>query len=120
MQSRKTVTSPWGRWTVLEDRPNYKVKRIEVEPGHRLSYQLHHHRCEHWTIVQGLALVTLDGKEIPLESGEYIYIPFKTAHRVANPDETETLVFIEIQQGSYFGEDDIVRLEDDYGRINSE
>jgi len=107
--------TPWGRWLVLEDKPNWKVKRIQLKPGHRLSYQKHFKRREHWMIVQGTALVILDGKEIRLKAGESIDIPQGSAHRIGNPG-TGLLTFIEIQQGEYFGEDDIIRLEDDYGR----
>jgi mannose-6-phosphate isomerase-like protein (cupin superfamily) len=109
------MNTPWGKWEVLLEEPQYKVKRITVNPGHRLSYQLHKKRKEHWMMVLGKALVTLDGREITLETGTAIDIPANTAHRIQNPGK-EPLVFIEIQMGSYFGEDDIVRLEDDYGR----
>jgi mannose-6-phosphate isomerase-like protein (cupin superfamily) len=91
------------------------VKRLTVLPGHRLSYQSHAKRHEHWFVVGGQALVTLDGRQIRLATGEDVDIPVGAAHRVENPGPTP-LVFIEIQTGSYFGEDDIVRLEDDYGR----
>jgi len=105
----------WGEFFVLEDHPSWKVKRIEVLPGKRLSYQTHARRSEHWMIVRGRALVTLDGVERELVAGQTVDIPQGAAHRVANvgPDP---LTFIEIQTGDYFGEDDIVRLEDDFGR----
>ncbi len=106
---------PWGGFAVLEERNAYKVKRIEVLPGKRLSYQKHEKRAEHWMIVQGRAAVTLEGKEIPLEAGKAVDIPRRAAHRIFNPGR-DPLVFIEIQTGEYFGEDDIVRLEDDFGR----
>ncbi len=106
---------PWGSYTVLDDGSGYKVKRIEVLPGCRLSYQKHTKRSEHWIVVHGSALVTLDGRDIPLGCGDTVDIAAGSAHRIANPTE-DRLVFIEIQQGSYFGEDDIERLEDDYGR----
>lgn len=106
---------PWGSYYVLEDAKTHKVKRIEVKPKGRLSYQYHYKRSEVWTMVSGEAIVTLDGKTIPLKAGDVIEIPKKAKHRVENPG-TETLVFIEVQLGSYFGEDDIVRLEDDYNR----
>ena len=109
---------PWGKWEVLVYEPSYKVKRITINPGHRLSYQKHFKRKEHWMIVQGEATVTLDGREIILKPGEYIDIGFHVAHRIANYG-SEPMVFIEVQQGSYFGEDDIIRLEDDYGRSDS-
>ena len=106
---------PWGTYTVLEEAPNFKVKRIEVLPGKRLSYQKHSQRAEHWFVVEGTAKVTLDGEEITVQSGEAIDIPIGAAHRVENPGN-EDLIFIEVQRGTYLGEDDIVRLQDDFGR----
>jgi mannose-6-phosphate isomerase len=106
---------PWGTYTVLEEAPNFKVKRIEVLPGKRLSYQKHSQRAEHWFVVEGTAKVTLDGKHITISAGEAIDIPTGAAHRVENPGDDD-LIFIEVQRGTYLGEDDIVRLEDDYGR----
>lgn len=106
---------PWGKYYVLEDEANYKLKRIEVNPGHRLSYQYHHHRQEFWTIVQGEAVVVLDGVEHEVKYGESIFIPLGAKHRIENRS-SELLVFIEVQTGTYFGEDDIVRIEDDYDR----
>ena len=110
---------PWGSYTVLEEKTTYKVKRIEVLPGQRLSYQKHEKRAEHWMIVGGRASVTLNGEEVALSSGQSIDIPRGAAHRIANPGR-DPLTFIEIQQGDYFGEDDIIRLEDDYGRIDKD
>ena len=107
---------PWGNFTVLEDSSKFKVKRIEVFSGKRLSYQRHSRRSEHWFIIQGTAKVTLNGKNFIIESGGSIDIPVETLHRVENPVADELLVFIEIQTGDYFGEDDIVRIEDDFGR----
>jgi mannose-6-phosphate isomerase len=106
---------PWGTYTVLEEDRGFKVKRIEVLPGKRLSYQKHAQRAEHWFVVEGTAKVTLDDEEITVRAGESIDIPIGAAHRVENPSE-ENLVFIEVQRGSYLGEDDIVRLQDDFGR----
>ena len=106
---------PWGNYTVLEEDRGFKVKRIEVLPGKRLSYQKHAQRAEHWFVVEGTAKVTLDGAEIMVRAGEAIDIPIGAAHRVENPAE-DNLVFIEVQRGNYLGEDDIVRLQDDYGR----
>jgi len=106
---------PWGSYTVLEEDRGFKVKRIEVLPGKRLSYQKHAQRAEHWFVVEGTAKVTLDDREITVRAGEAIDIPIGAAHRVENPDDGN-LVFIEVQRGSYLGEDDIVRLQDDYGR----
>lgn len=107
---------PWGSFTILDESENFKVKRIEVLPGKRLSYQRHQRRAEHWFVVQGTAKVTLNGSEILVESGKAIDIEVGTAHRVENPHDADTLVFIETQTGSYFGEDDIERLDDDFGR----
>jgi mannose-6-phosphate isomerase-like protein (cupin superfamily) len=106
---------PWGTFTVLDEGAGYKVKRIEVLAGKRLSYQRHARRAEHWMVVAGSARVTLDDREILLAAGDTVDIPTGAAHRIANPGE-ETLVFIEIQRGDYLGEDDITRLEDDYNR----
>ncbi len=108
-------TRPWGSYTVLEDAETFKVKRIEVLPGKRLSYQKHARRSEHWYMVAGTATVTLDDVEHTLVAGQAIDIALGAAHRIANPGD-ELLVFIEIQRGDYFGEDDIVRLQDDFGR----
>ena len=107
---------PWGSFTILDEADNYKVKRIEVLPGKRLSYQRHSRRAEHWFVVAGTAKVTLNGVEMLVKSGESVDIGVGTAHRVENPQDGEKLVFIETQTGDYFGEDDIVRLEDDFGR----
>lgn len=107
---------PWGSFTVLDEGDGYKVKRIEVLPGKRLSYQRHSRRCEHWMVVQGAGKVTLEGREILLQVGDTADVPTGAAHRMENPGK-ETLVFIEIQRGSYLGEDDIVRLQDDFGRL---
>lgn len=107
---------PWGFYTVLSDEPDHKVKRIVVYPDKRLSLQRHRHRSEHWHIINGKALFTLDDKQIPLKKGMSVDIPAGAAHRIKNTG-MENLTFIEIQQGDYFGEDDIERLEDDFGRV---
>ena len=107
---------PWGSFTVLDEGAGYKVKRIEVLPGKRLSYQRHSRRAEHWYVVRGIAKVTLNGVVILVKPGEAIDIAREDAHRVENSDASELLVFIETQTGDYFGEDDIVRFEDIYGR----
>jgi mannose-6-phosphate isomerase len=107
---------PWGFYEVLSDLADHKVKRITVYPGKRLSYQRHRKRSEHWHFVSGHAVVTLEGRDLPLGPGESIDIGCGDAHRVANPGEEEA-VFIEVQRGEYFGEDDIERLEDDFGRL---
>lgn len=107
---------PWGNFTVLDESDNYKVKRIQVLPQKRLSYQMHSMRAEHWMVVGGKAKVTLDGREIVLSPGDTVDVPAGVAHRIENIGG-ENLIFIEIQRGSYLGEDDIQRLQDDYGRI---
>lgn len=107
---------PWGRFTILDKGDGYKVKRIEVLPGKRLSYQRHAHRAEHWYVVRGTAKVTLNGVEILVKTGSALDIACGDAHRVENPAADSPLVFIETQTGSYFGEDDIERIEDDFGR----
>ena len=112
-----TEERPWGKFTILDEASAYKVKRIEVFPGKRLSYQKHSKRAEHWFVVSGTAKVTLDGNVIEVRPGEAVDIAIGTAHRVENPHDSEACVFIETQTGSYFGEDDIVRLEDDFGRV---
>ena len=106
---------PWGTYTVLEEDRGFKVKRIEVLPHKRLSYQKHSQRAEHWFVVEGTAKVTLNDEEITVRAGEAIDIPIGAAHRIENPEE-ENLVFIEVQRGTYLGEDDIERLHDDFGR----
>jgi mannose-6-phosphate isomerase len=107
---------PWGTFTVLDEGDGFKVKRIEVLPGKRLSYQKHAQRAEHWMVVNGPAKVTLDDREIIVEAGQTVDIAVGSAHRVENPGG-ELLVFIEVQRGNYLGEDDIVRLQDDFGRV---
>ncbi len=109
---------PWGSFQVLDDTDAWKVKRITVDPGKRLSYQRHARRAEHWVMVAGFARVTLDDEVHDLSAGQSIDIPLGGAHRIENPG-TERLVFIEVQTGDYFGEDDIVRLDDDYGRADA-
>ncbi|MEO6392792.1 MAG: phosphomannose isomerase type II C-terminal cupin domain [Pyrinomonadaceae bacterium] len=113
--SPKFDRRPWGTFNVLDEGDTYKVKRIEVLPGKRLSYQRHQRRAEHWMVVSGEAIVTLDDVDQLVVSGQNIDIPRQAAHRVENRG-TELLVFIELQRGDYFGEDDIERLQDDYGR----
>jgi mannose-6-phosphate isomerase len=111
-------TRPWGSYTVLEDADTHKVKRIEVLPGRRLSYQRHAKRAAHWFVVAGSAEVTLDGTTHRLDQGEAIDIPRGAAHRIANTGAAD-MVFIEVQHGDYFGEDDIERLDDDFGRAGA-
>jgi mannose-6-phosphate isomerase len=106
---------PWGSYQVLHSTPLAQVKEIKVKAGSRLSYQTHQKRAEHWFIVQGPAIVTIDGVTQTLETGASIDIGIGVAHRMAAPNGNDVL-FIEVQTGTYFGEDDIVRLEDDFGR----
>jgi len=107
---------PWGKFEVLLDDVNTKVKRITVNPNQRLSYQYHHKRSEHWVIIKGIATIILNGLKIIKHPGDSIFIPVETKHRIINENAFSDLVFVEVQIGSYFGEDDIVRLEDDYER----
>ncbi|KAF3889015.1 MULTISPECIES: phosphomannose isomerase type II C-terminal cupin domain [Nostocales] len=110
-----TELRPWGSFTVLEEGRGYKIKRIEVKPGHRLSLQMHHHRSEHWIVVSGTAKVVCGDREVLLRNNESTYVPQCTAHRLENPGVIP-LVLIEVQNGEYLGEDDIVRYQDDYAR----
>ena len=109
-----TEERPWGAYTVLLDADDCKVKRITVKPNQRLSYQYHFKRSEVWIMVSGSGTVTLDDKDQPVKPGDIITIAPEQRHRVVGGDEG--LVSIEVQRGTYFGEDDIVRLSDDYGR----
>ena len=111
----KTVFRPWGSFSILEDADDCKVKRLVVKPGQVLSLQMHHRRAEHWTVVKGVAKVRLGDEEFLLKPNESTYIPLETRHRLENPG-TEDVHLIEVQTGDYFGEDDIVRYEDIYGR----
>ena len=114
----RVVIRPWGSYEVLSDESaSWKVKYLTVSPGSRLSYQSHEHRTEHWTVVQGTAEVLLDGETHVVEVGSCIVVPKGAKHRCTNPG-VEDLVFVEVQIGDYFGEDDIVRYEDDYGRVS--
>ena len=106
---------PWGTYTVLEENSHYKIKRIEVLPGQRLSLQKHHHRSEHWIVVSGSALVTCGEREFMVNVNESTFIPIGEQHRLQNPGKI-ALVIIEVQSGEYLGEDDIVRFQDDYQR----
>ena len=106
---------PWGRYYVIHDETEYKLKRIEVDPGGRLSYQFHYKRSEAWTIVEGVGTITLDGTTKDYKPGQTILIPQGAKHRIQNTTNAK-VIFIEVQTGSYFGEDDIVRIEDDYNR----
>ena len=123
--AQATENRPWGSYTVLQDTPRYKLKQLAVQPGSRLSLQRHKHREEHWMILAGSPCITLDNKTFQLEAGGAICIPTHSWHRIANPlpepipgQETKAPVveIIELQLGDYFGEDDIERSQDDYGR----
>jgi len=110
---------PWGYYEVLCDATDHKVKRIVVWPGKRLSLQRHQHRAEHWTVVQGEPIVTVDGQDIPLAPGDSIAIPLGARHRIANPGKA-AVAFIEVQTGTSFAEQDIERFEDDFGRVRED
>lgn len=107
---------PWGQYWVLEDAPNYKVKRILVKPTGRLSLQYHKHRAEVWTIIEGNPIVTIDDQKNSCVPGQTVIIPLGAIHRIEN-QTNEDVIFVEVQHGTYFGEDDIVRIEDDYQRF---
>ncbi len=115
-RGREYDERPWGNYTVLDDTAfDHKVKRIVVMPGKRLSYQRHARRAEHWYFLSGEATVVLDGSERVVRSGDSVDVALGQAHRVENRG-TAPVIFIEVQRGTYFGEDDIVRLDDDFGR----
>lgn len=111
----RTVARPWGTYTVLEEGPRFKIKRIEVKPGASLSLQMHHHRSEHWIVVSGMAKVVNGERVVMVGTNESTYIPAGHKHRLENPGVLD-LVMIEVQSGEYLGEDDIVRFQDVYGR----
>ena len=115
-QEYSTRKPPWGTVTILEEGPSYKINRIEVKPKHYISTQMHYHRSEHWIVVSGTAKVMFNGQEQLLLQKQSTYVPANTAHRVENPGIIP-LIMIEIQNGEYLGEDDIIRLKDNYGRI---
>lgn len=112
----RTVARPWGTYTVLEEGERFKIKRIVVKPGASLSLQMHHHRSEHWVVVNGIAKVVRDDQEYFVNINESTFIPAGRKHRVVNPGMLD-LVMIEVQSGDYLGEDDIVRFQDNYGRV---
>jgi mannose-1-phosphate guanylyltransferase/mannose-6-phosphate isomerase len=111
----RKVHRPWGWYDSIDMGPRFQVKRIMVKPGASLSLQMHHHRAEHWIVVQGTAEVTCGDKKIIMTENQSTYIPLGEVHRLANPGKLD-LEIIEVQSGSYLGEDDIVRFEDTYGR----
>jgi mannose-6-phosphate isomerase len=109
---------PWGSWHVIDVADGYKIKRIHVTQGCRLSYQTHKHRSEHWVVVSGQATCTIDDEIVVVNPGESVDVPQGSKHRLANTGDVE-LVVVEVQHGDYTGEDDIVRLQDDYGRSDA-
>ena len=116
----RTVARPWGAYTVLQEGPGFKIKRIEVKPGAALSLQLHHRRSEHWVVVRGVADVTRGEETFAVRENESTFIPVETKHRLAKLRRPQPLVMIEVQCGDYLGEDDIVRFDDQYGRVTDE
>jgi len=111
-ESAVTRTPPWGTVTALEEGPTYRINRIVVEPGQHISTQLHYHRSEHWIVVSGTAKVFCDGKETLLMPKQSTYVPMNTRHRVENPGVIP-LVMIEVQNGEYLGDDDIIRFKEE-------
>jgi len=109
------ATRPWGRYEILAEGDAHKIKTIWVNPGKRLSYQRHENRAEHWFIVQGDARITLNGDTFEMGAGDSIDIEIGDLHRIENIGSTD-VIFVEVQTGTYFGEDDIERIEDDFGR----
>jgi len=106
---------PWGYYIVLADEPDHKVKRVVIHPGQRLSLQRHRRRSEHWYVINGEAIATIEGKPVVLRPGDAMDIPRGALHRLENPGSVDFAI-VEVQTGDYFGEDDIERIEDDYGR----
>ena len=113
--SLESESRPWGSWHVIDVEDGFKVKRIHVSPGSRLSLQTHEHRSEHWVVIKGTATATVDDTTTKVPTGASIDVPLGAKHRLANEGDDE-VVIVEVQLGSYTGEDDICRLEDDYGR----
>ena len=113
---REIVSRPWGRYLVLDKQDDHQVQRIWVDPGMQLSYQRHQHRAEHWFIVSGEGIAILNGQVITVSAGSSVDIARLGLHRIKNTGAVE-LIFIEVQTGTYFGEDDIERVEDDFGRV---
>ena len=116
LRSGQREDRPWGSYEVLTRGPGFQVKRLTVKPEKRLSYQWHRHRAETWTVARGIARVTIEGEEQTLGPSQSIYVPRTHRHRIENPSSVEPLEIIEVQTGDYLGEDDIVRIEDDFGR----
>jgi mannose-1-phosphate guanylyltransferase len=117
MKNENLFERPWGTYFNALEEPGFKIKKIVVKPDSRLSLQSHVHRSEHWVVVQGSALITLDEKEIKMERDQYIYIPKGSIHRLQNLGQ-EDLILVEVQLGNYLGEDDIKRYQDDYNRLS--
>ena len=115
-QNHSKVFRPWGHYISIVEEDRWQLKLIQVKPGEKLSLQMHHHRSEHWIVVSGTAKVELDDKTSVLAENQSIYIPLGSKHRLTNPGKIP-LTLIEVQSGSYVGEDDIVRFDDKYGRI---
>ena len=113
----KKIYRPWGSYTSISNGASWQVKKLEVNPGASLSLQMHFHRSEHWTIVNGIGKVEINDQETLLNQNESIYVPIRAKHRLSNPGK-DPLIIIEVQIGKYLGEDDIVRFDDNYGRIN--
>ena len=114
--STQPVARPWGTYQVLHQENGCQVKKIVVHPGQRLSLQFHHQRSEHWIVMAGPALITVDEQEMEVDAGGHVFIPKTARHRLANRNQQQPVIIIKVQQGDYLGEDDIVRLDDDYQR----
>lgn len=112
----KREDRPWGSYEVLTSGPGFQVKRLSVKPECRLSYQWHRHRAETWTVARGIAKVTINGEDQMLGPSQSIHVPRTHKHRITNPSSVEPLEIIEVQTGDYLGEDDIERIDDDFGR----
>lgn len=115
----QVVERPWGTYEVLATGDGYQVKRLVVKAGKRLSLQLHHHRSEDWVIASGSAEITIGDQIHTAKSGSRFHVPVETQHRIANPSTDTELTVIEVQLGDYLGEDDIVRIQDDFGRYDA-
>lgn len=116
MNKENLFERPWGTYYNAYEEAGFKVKKITVKPGARLSLQSHEHRAEHWVVVRGKALVTVGEQEIPMGADQHIYIPKGSVHRLQNLGESD-LILVEVQLGGYLGEDDIKRYQDDYNRV---
>ncbi len=119
VKAHQEVFRPWGSYDSIDMGQRFQVKRITVKPGAQLSLQMHHHRAEHWIVVSGTAEVTCDDKVFLLTENQSTYLPMTSVHRLANPGKVP-LELIEVQSGGYLGEDDIVRFEDIYGRVDTQ